>query len=159
MDTPQGGVVEAIHIRDGAMVQRGQLLLELSNTSLQLDVISREAQITEQLNNLRTLELTHEQNRLANDRQFADRISYVDPGFFEVFDLPVVQGERESALEGNTKLLVSNEWRRSTLATAQQYCVSSGAGRIRAAQASGSRRRVRPSGGLCPIMTVNGEEV
>lgn len=72
IDTPQGGVVEAIHVQDGAAVQRGQLLLELSNTTLQLDVISREAQITEQLNNLRTLELTHEQNRLANDREMVE---------------------------------------------------------------------------------------
>jgi HlyD family secretion protein len=72
IDTPQGGLVGAIHVQDGAMVERGQLLLELSNTTLQLDVISREAQITEQLNNLRTLELTHEQNRLANEREMVE---------------------------------------------------------------------------------------
>jgi HlyD family secretion protein len=75
IDTAQGGMVEAIHVQDGAMVHKGQLLLELSNTTLQLDVISREAQITEQLNNLRTLELAHEQNRLANDREMVE-VSY-----------------------------------------------------------------------------------
>jgi putative ABC transport system permease protein len=45
----------------------------------------------------------------AGQRQFADTVSYVDPGFFQVFDLPMVQGEREGALQGNTKLLLSRE--------------------------------------------------
>ncbi len=72
VDTAQGGQVEAIHVEDGATVAKGQLLIELSNTALQLDAISREAQITEQLNNLRGLELAHEQNRLANKREMVE---------------------------------------------------------------------------------------
>jgi HlyD family secretion protein len=72
LETPQGGQVEAIHVEDGAMVQAGQLLVELSNATLQLDVISREAQITEQLNNLRGLELAHEQNRLSHRREVVE---------------------------------------------------------------------------------------
>jgi HlyD family secretion protein len=72
LDTAQGGQVEAIHVEDGALVERGQLLVELSNTALQLDVISREAQITEQLNALRGLELAHEQNRLAHKRELVE---------------------------------------------------------------------------------------
>lgn len=46
------------------MVEEGQPLLELSNTSLQLDVIAREAEVSEQLNNLRNTQLAIEQNRL-----------------------------------------------------------------------------------------------
>jgi HlyD family secretion protein len=72
IDTAQGGKVEAIHVEDGAMVDKGELLVDLSNTALQLDVISREAQITEQLNNLRGLELAHEQNQLANRREVVE---------------------------------------------------------------------------------------
>ncbi len=72
VDTSQGGQVEAIHVEDGAQVERGQLLVELSNTALQLDLISREAQITEQLNNLRGLELAHEQSRLTSRREIVD---------------------------------------------------------------------------------------
>jgi HlyD family secretion protein len=72
LDTAQGGQVEAIHVEDGAMVKAGQRLVDLTNTSLQLDVISREAQITEQLNALRTLELLHEQNRLAHRREMVE---------------------------------------------------------------------------------------
>ncbi len=69
IDTVQGGQVETVHIENGAMVEKGQLLVDLTNTALQLDVISREAQITEQLNNLRGLELAHEKNRLAQNRE------------------------------------------------------------------------------------------
>ena len=42
-----------------------QPILELSNTSLQLDVIAREAEVSEQLNNLRNTQLAIEQNRLS----------------------------------------------------------------------------------------------
>jgi HlyD family secretion protein len=72
VDTASGGTVEAILIEDGARVERGQLLVELSNTALQLDLISREAQITEQLNALRGLELDHEQTRLLHEREMVE---------------------------------------------------------------------------------------
>lgn len=72
VDTAAGGQVEAIRVEDGAMVERGQLLVELSNTTLQLDLISREAQITEQLNNLRGLELDHAQSRLVHEREMVE---------------------------------------------------------------------------------------
>ncbi len=72
LDTIEGGRVEKIHVEDGASVQQGELLVELSNTALQLDVISREAQVTEQLNNLRTLELSLEQNRLNHKKTLID---------------------------------------------------------------------------------------
>jgi HlyD family secretion protein len=72
VDTAPGGQVEQILVEDGAVVERGQLLVVLSNTSLQLDLISREAQITEQLNILRGLELAHEQTRLTNKREMVE---------------------------------------------------------------------------------------
>src|SRR5690349_7148894 len=72
VDTASGGQVEAIRVEDGARVEKGQPLVELTNTALQLDLISREAQITEQLNNLRGLELAHEQTRLANKREMVE---------------------------------------------------------------------------------------
>ena len=72
VDTASGGQVEKILVEDGATVERGQLLIELSNTQLQLDLISREAQITEQLNNLRGLELAQEQTRLVHEREMVE---------------------------------------------------------------------------------------
>jgi HlyD family secretion protein len=64
LDAVEGGRVEKIFVKNGSHVHAGQPLVELSNTTLQLDVISREAQVTEQLNNLRNTRLAMEQNRL-----------------------------------------------------------------------------------------------
>lgn len=64
LDAIEGGRVEAILIEEGSFVEEGQPLIELSNTSLQLDVIAREAEVSEQLNNLRNTQLAIEQNRL-----------------------------------------------------------------------------------------------
>ncbi len=65
LDAIEGGRVERVLIEEGAFVEEDQPLLELSNTTLQLDVIAREAEVSEQLNNLRNTELAIEQNRLA----------------------------------------------------------------------------------------------
>ena len=64
LDSIEGGRVEAVLVEEGAVVEAGQALIELSNTSLQLDVIAREAEVSEQLNNLRNTQLAIEQNRL-----------------------------------------------------------------------------------------------
>lgn len=41
------------------------------------------------------------------DKQFRERIAYVDPGFFQVFDLPMVSGVREQALANNASIILS----------------------------------------------------
>ncbi|MDJ0938475.1 MAG: HlyD family efflux transporter periplasmic adaptor subunit [Woeseiaceae bacterium] len=65
LDAIEGGRVERVLVEEGAFVEEDQPLIELSNTSLQLDVIAREAEVSEQLNNLRNTELAIEQNRLS----------------------------------------------------------------------------------------------
>ena len=65
LDSIEGGRVDAVLVEEGSMVEQGQPLIELSNTSLQLDVIAREAEVSEQLNNLRNTQLAIEQNRLS----------------------------------------------------------------------------------------------
>ncbi len=72
LDAVEGGRVEEIFVEDGAIVEAGAPLVRLSNTQLQLDVIAREAEVTQQLNNLNTLELQLEQNRLAHRRTLID---------------------------------------------------------------------------------------
>jgi len=64
LDAIEGGRVERILVEEGAFVAQDQPLIDLSNTSLQLDVIAREAEVSEQLNNLRNTQLAIEQNRL-----------------------------------------------------------------------------------------------
>lgn len=64
LDAIAGGIVEQKLLEKGAFVKKGQPLLQLSNTSLKLEVISREAQIAEQLNFLRNNQLLAETTRL-----------------------------------------------------------------------------------------------
>ncbi len=64
LDAIEGGRVDDVFVEEGSFVEEGQPLFNLSNTSLQLDVIAREAEVSEQLNNLRNTQLAIEQNRL-----------------------------------------------------------------------------------------------
>lgn len=72
LDAIEGGRVEEILVEDGAIVAAGDPIAVLSNTNLQLEVLGREAAVTEQLNNMRTIELQLEQNRLAHKRNLVD---------------------------------------------------------------------------------------
>ena len=72
LDVIEGGQVEQRLVDDGALVEAGQLLVVLNNTSLQLDVTRNEAMVTEQLNNMRTIELQLEQNRLEHKRNLVE---------------------------------------------------------------------------------------
>jgi len=64
LDAIEGGRVEDILAEEGAEVSKGDIILRLSNTNLQLDVISREAQVSEQLNNLRNTRLAIDKETL-----------------------------------------------------------------------------------------------
>jgi HlyD family secretion protein len=68
LDATEGGKVEKVHVENGVELKMGDLIVSLSNSALQLSVTNAEAQVAEQLNNMRTLELTLEQNRLNNRR-------------------------------------------------------------------------------------------
>ncbi len=72
LDAVEGGRVEEVLVEDGAIVAAGDPIVRLSNTNLQLEVLGREASVTEQLNFMRTLELQLEQNRLAHKRNLVE---------------------------------------------------------------------------------------
>ncbi len=72
LDAIEGGRVEAVLIEDGTLVEAGEPIAVLSNTNLQLVVLGREAEVTEQLNFMRTLELQLEQNRLSHKRNLIE---------------------------------------------------------------------------------------
>ena len=72
LDAIEGGRVEEVLLEDGAIVAAGTLIARLSNTNLQLEVLGREAAVTEQLNNMRTIELQLEQNRLSHSRNLVE---------------------------------------------------------------------------------------
>jgi HlyD family secretion protein len=65
LDAIEGGRVENIFLEEGVMLKAGDKILELSNSSLQLNVLAREADVSEQINNLRNTRLAMERSRLA----------------------------------------------------------------------------------------------
>ncbi|MXV44874.1 efflux RND transporter periplasmic adaptor subunit [Saccharibacter sp. 17.LH.SD] len=72
IDAVQGGSVAEIIARDGALVQKGDMLAYLTNPQLQLDVISREAQIASQLGVNSGQRLTLQQTRTTEETQLAE---------------------------------------------------------------------------------------
>lgn len=72
LDAVEGGRVERILVEDGTELKAGELIVELSNSSLQLSVLGNETRVAEQLNNMRSIELNLEQNRLLHKRNLVD---------------------------------------------------------------------------------------
>ena len=71
-DAIEGGRVERILVEDGSTLNVGDLIVVLSNSSLQLSVLGNEARVAEQLNNMRSIELSLEQNRLQHKKNLID---------------------------------------------------------------------------------------
>ena len=72
LDAIEGGRVDSVYVEDGEILKKEDLIISLSNSSLQLQVTNAEAQVAEQLNNMRSIELSLEQNRLNNARSILD---------------------------------------------------------------------------------------
>jgi len=64
LDAAQGGRVAAVYTEEGSMLNVGDSILRLDNTDLRLDIMYREAQLFEQINNLRNTRLAMEQRSL-----------------------------------------------------------------------------------------------
>lgn len=72
LDAVEGGQVAEVLVEEGAFVERGQVLVRLKNTNLQLEVLGRQAQLMEQLDRLNSTMLSFEQARLGHERDLID---------------------------------------------------------------------------------------
>jgi len=72
IDSIEGGRVDKVLVEDGADVVAGQPLAVLSNADLQLSTLRDEAEVEQQINNMRSQELALSQTRLANERAVLD---------------------------------------------------------------------------------------
>ena len=68
LDTVEGGRVVKRHEEDGTFVTAGTPLITLRNKSLELDVMNREAQYTQQLSSLAQAQIAFDQNMLRYDQ-------------------------------------------------------------------------------------------
>jgi len=72
LDAVEGGRVEKIFATAGTFVKKGDPILRLANTNLQLDVMYREALTYDQINNAQNRRLAIEQNSIAVRATLAD---------------------------------------------------------------------------------------
>lgn len=72
IDAVEGGVVRAVSAKNGQIVNEGESIVELSNSSLVLQVIRSEAEISQQVNNLNNLEIELEKNKLSHLKELLD---------------------------------------------------------------------------------------
>jgi HlyD family secretion protein len=68
LDAVEGGRIDKKLVEDGAQVTQGQLLAVLSNAELQLSTLEKQAEVEQQLNNMRSQELALTQTHNTNLR-------------------------------------------------------------------------------------------
>ncbi len=72
IDAVEGGRIEEIYVEDGAILKKGQRIMQLSSPNLQLAYLQSEGQIMNQINQLENLKLTREQQSLNLREQALD---------------------------------------------------------------------------------------
>ncbi len=72
IDAVFGGRVEEIYVRDGAIVEKGDPILKLTNATIEKDYMFQENQALEVLNNYQNTRLNLERNKFTLERQMAD---------------------------------------------------------------------------------------
>jgi HlyD family secretion protein len=78
IDAIQGGVVEAIFAEDGDMVQKGDTLLKLLNTSMELSYMEQETRMLAEINNLQNTRLSLEQNKYIRQKEIVQLEYQID---------------------------------------------------------------------------------
>ncbi len=84
LDAVEGGVVKDITLESGALVEKGDTIMSLTNSNLQLNVMEREGMMYEQLSQFRTNRLQLDQNDLnqkANLAQIEYQLQLLKPQY------------------------------------------------------------------------------
>ncbi|MDD4193526.1 MAG: efflux RND transporter periplasmic adaptor subunit [Mangrovibacterium sp.] len=82
LDVEEGGKVEEIYIEEGEMVNKGDVILKLSNTDLNTTMMTSESQLAYHANELRNTQIQIEQQQIQNKQQKLE------------IDLKVIQAKR-----------------------------------------------------------------
>ena len=72
LDAVDGGVVEEVFVEEGSFVQKGEPLLQFSNSELQLNVALNDTSITEQLNNLNNITNSLDTTKINTEREIIE---------------------------------------------------------------------------------------
>ncbi|MEX2593862.1 MAG: HlyD family efflux transporter periplasmic adaptor subunit [Anditalea sp.] len=98
LDAIEGGIIQEVVRESGALVDKGDTILVLTNSNLQLDVMQRETMLYEQINNLRQTRLLLDQNDLSQQGQLAE----ID------YQINLLKPQYERFMELHQKKLVSD---------------------------------------------------
>lgn len=69
IDAIMGGNVQEVYVEDGAMLRKGDTILKLVNTNLELSYMEQETRIFEAINNLQNTKIGLEQNKYTRQRE------------------------------------------------------------------------------------------
>ena len=72
LDITEGGRVEKIYTDDGRMVEKGDTILKLSNTTLQIDFMTRETQFYDLMNERQNSEISMKQDQIRKLNELAE---------------------------------------------------------------------------------------
>jgi HlyD family secretion protein len=78
IDAIQGGVVEAIYAEDGDVVNKGDTLLKLLNTAMELSYMEQETRMLAEINNLQNTRLSLEQNKYLRQKEIVQLDYQID---------------------------------------------------------------------------------
>lgn len=84
LDAIEGGTIKKVHAESGAMLERGDVIVELSNLNRELSVLTQEASLNESINRLRQTRLQLEQNDLQQQQTLAlieNQIEKLEPQY------------------------------------------------------------------------------
>jgi HlyD family secretion protein len=72
LDATEGGRIEEIYLREGAMVKKGDDIMRLSNDNLLLEISNYETEVARAINDLKTMRLNLENQQINNRTQLVD---------------------------------------------------------------------------------------
>jgi len=72
LDAEEGGRVEELFVEEGVMVKKGQAIMRLSNSDLNLSIMNSEASLSEQTSRMRDTRLAMEQQSISVKSQIID---------------------------------------------------------------------------------------
>lgn len=72
LDAIEGGAIKKVHAESGAILKKGDVIIELTNLNRELSVLSQEASLNESINRVRQTRLSLDQNDLTHQRTLAE---------------------------------------------------------------------------------------
>ncbi len=78
IDAVQGGFVEKVYVEDGALLDKGDTIMKLSNANMELSLMEQETRIFEAINNLQNTKIGLEQNKFRRQSEIVELQYQID---------------------------------------------------------------------------------